>query len=164
MYMNVDGGICGAISWRMFFAYVGLQDVDLNMLPRMDDGPQPAHTLSIMRPTPTREYQIALIESQGPDSRGVRLLRAGLAGLGKTYAPQPAMTKLPSTINHVEGVDTSMCTLADASTPPCGTLAIVHPAATRDYQISLIESQGPNSRAVRLLRAGLGDRANNRIA
>ena len=62
------------------------------------------------------------------------------------------------------GVDTNMCTLVDASTPPCETLAIMHPTTTRDYQISLIESQGPNSRLVWLLRAGLADCANNPIS
>ena len=141
-----------------------MQIVDLNMLPPVDEAPHPGRPLSVMRPKPTRAYQIALIESQGRDSRGVRLLRAGLASLGKTYAPQPAATNLPSTIMNVEGVDPNVRTLVPASAPPCGTLAIVHPAATRDYQISLIEAQGPHSRAVRLLRAGLSDRANNTIS
>ena len=132
--------LCKAINWRMFFAFVGLQGVDLNMPPPVDDRSHPGHTLYFVCPTSTHEYQIALIELQGLESRGVCLLRAGLAQLGKTYAPQPTMTKLPSTIMNVEGVDTNISTLVEASTPPCGTLAIVRPTATRDYQISLIDS------------------------
>lgn len=132
------------------------------MLPPMDDAKPPSHTLSVMCPTATCEYQIVLIQLQGTESRGVHLLRAGLARLVKTYVPQPAsMTKLPSPIINVEGVDTNiMCTLVKASTPSCGTLVIVHPVATRDYQISLIKFQCPISRAIRLLRARLADHAN----
>ena len=84
----------------MFFAFVGLQGVDLNMPPPVDDRPQFGLILYVVRPTPTREYQIALIELQGPESIGVRLLRAGLAQLGKTYAPQPPITKLPSRYHY----------------------------------------------------------------
>jgi hypothetical protein len=54
-------------------------------------------TLRISRSLATREHQIALIESIGPNSRGVNLLHAGLADLAKMTPPQPdpPMVSLP---------------------------------------------------------------------
>ena len=143
----------------MVVPFVLLQGVDLNMLPPLDDSLAPRHTCSVVRPTATRDYQIALIESQGPSSRGVRLLRAGLAGIGKTYVPQLQSTKHACPIMSEEGVHSNLGSIVKDSSPP-ETLTTVHPVGTREHQMSLIESQGPNSRALRLLRAGLADRAN----
>ena len=42
--------LCKAINWRMFFAFVGLQSVDLNMLTPVDDAPHPSHTLYVVAP------------------------------------------------------------------------------------------------------------------
>ena len=41
------------------------------------------------------------------DSRGVPLLRAGLAGLGKNFVPQPDMTKFVCPFISMEGVDSN---------------------------------------------------------
>ena len=59
------------------------------MLPLMDNVAPPGHTLFVMRPTATCEYEIALIELQGTESGGVRLLRAGLARLGRFMSLNP---------------------------------------------------------------------------
>lgn len=118
------------------------------MLPPLYDSKCPCHTLSIMHPTATCEYQIAIIESQGLNSRGVRLLRVGLARLGKTYVPQLGMTKLACPFINAECVGSNMCSLVEDSTSPCETLPHRAPTTTCRYQISLIESQGPTSRVV----------------
>jgi hypothetical protein len=59
------------------------QGVDLNMNP--------------LRPLAIREHQIALIQSRGPNSRGVNLLHAGLADLANLTPtePGPQMVSLP---------------------------------------------------------------------
>ena len=49
------------------------------------------------RPIAIHEYQIAPIESRGPNSRGVSLLHVDLANLAKTFIFQPSwpMVNLP---------------------------------------------------------------------
>lgn len=146
------------VNWECFSSVI-LQGVDLNKLPPVDDSSAPGHTFTVMRPTPTREYQIALIELQGPNSRGVRLLRAGLAAIGKTYEPSCQSTKHACSVTAVNGVDSNMGNIVGDSPRPRAAMRTAHPAPTREYQISLIEAQAPNSRAMRLLRAGLPDYA-----
>lgn len=123
-----------------------MQGVDLNMEPAVEESAPPSDTLPIVRSTSTREYQISLIESRGPNSRAVQMLRAGLASIGKTYDPQPVTTTVPTIVLNAQVADVNM-------TPP-------RPLATREHQIALIESRGPNSRGVHLLQAGLADLAN----
>jgi hypothetical protein len=67
------------------------------MVPQVKDSAPPFDTLPIVRLTTSREHQIALIKSRGPNSRGVNLLHAGLADLGKTAPLQPGqpMVNLP---------------------------------------------------------------------
>ena len=156
MYMNVF-----VVNWGVVVSSVILQGVDLNKLPPVDDSSAPGHTSTVMCPTATRDYQIALIEMQGPNSRGVRLLRVGLAAIGKTYESSCQSTNNACSITAVNGVDSNTCNIVEDSTLPRATMRTAHPAATREYQIFLIEAQGPNSRALRLLRAGLPDYVRN---
>jgi hypothetical protein len=127
--------------------FVTVQGVDLNMEPALEDFAPPAcDTLSIVRATSSRDYQISLLESRGPNSRGVHMLRAGLASIGKSYDPQPITSTVQA--NHTlnaQGADLNMTPL--------------RPLATRERQIAIIESRGPNSRGVALLHAGLADLA-----
>ena len=51
-----------------------MQGVDLNMVPPVEDLVPPCDTLPIVRSTATCDYQISLIESKGPHSRGVHML------------------------------------------------------------------------------------------
>ena len=51
--------------------FVTVQGVDLNMEPAVEDSAPPCNTLPIVPSTTTRDYQISLIESRGPNSRGV---------------------------------------------------------------------------------------------
>ena len=74
------------------------------------------------------------------------MLRAGLASIGKTYDPQPVTTTVPTIPLNAQVADVNM-------TPP-------QLLSTREHQIALIESRGPNSRGVNLLHAGLADLAN----
>ena len=136
-----------------------MQGVDLNMAPPVEDSAPPCDTLPIMRSTATRDYQISLIESRGPNSRGVHMLRAGLAGIGKTYVPQPVTTTVSTPLLNAEGADLNMSPPLDNSTPPSFAIRIPRPLATREHQIAIIESRGPNSRGVNLLHAGLADLA-----
>ena len=119
-----------------------MQNVDLNMVPQVEESAPPVDTLPIMRPTSTREYQISLIESRGPNSRGVQMLRAAMADIGKTYVPPLVTTGDTTPLGN-----------------PTETLRIPRPLATREQQIAFIESRGPNSRGVQLLHAGLADLA-----
>lgn len=151
--------LCKSINWGVVVSSVILQGVDLNKLPPLDDSSAPGHPSTVRRPTATRAYQIALIEIQGPGSRGVRLLRAGLAACGKTSDSSCHSTNHARSRLNVEGVDSNVCAVEDST--PRATMQTVYPAPTREYQISLIEAQGPHSRALRLLRAGLPDYANN---
>jgi hypothetical protein len=73
------------------------------------------------------------------------MLRAGLASIGKTYDPQPITSPVPAVIMNAQGADLNMKPL--------------RPLATREHQIAIIESRGPNSRGVNLLHAGLADLA-----
>ena len=151
MYVNVIVVNSGVVVSSVMF-----QGVDLNKLPHVDDSSTPGQTSTVMRPTATHDVQIAIIEMQGPNSRGVRLLRAGLAAIGKTYESICQSTKHASSITGVNnGVDSDMCNMVEDSTPNRATMRTAHPAPTREYQISLIEAQGPNSRALRLMRAGM---------
>ena len=56
---------------------------DLNMVPPVEDSAPPSDTLHFVRSTATRDYQISLIESRGPNSRGVHMLRVGLVCIAK---------------------------------------------------------------------------------
>ena len=113
-----------------------MQGVDLNVEPPVEDFAPPRDTLPIVRSTSTRDYQISLIEARGPNSRGARMPRVGLASIGKPYDPQPLTTTVPTIILK----------------PP-------RPLATREQQIAIIEARGPNSRGIQLLHAGLADLA-----
>ena len=117
-----------------------MQGVDLNMEPAVEDFACPCDTLPSVRSTSSRDYQISLIESRGPNSRGVHMLRAGLASIGKTYDPQPITSPVPAVIMNAQGADLNMKPL--------------RPLATREHQIAIIESRGVN-----LLHAGLADLA-----
>ena len=134
---------CKSINWRNACPFVTVQGVDLNVEPPVEEFAPPSDTLPIVRSTSTRDYQISLIESRGPNSRGVHMLRAGLASIGKTYDPQPFTTTVPTIPLNAQCVDPNMTPL--------------RPLATREYQIVVIESRGPNSRGVSLLHAGLAD-------
>ena len=65
--------------------------------PPPDGSTPPNETLRILCPLATREYQIAHIESRGPNSRGVSLLRVGLANVAKIPPLEPSqpMVNLP---------------------------------------------------------------------
>jgi hypothetical protein len=62
------------------------------MVPQVEESAPPVDKLPIMHLTNTRDYQISLIESRGPNSRGVHMLRAALADIGKTYVPRVVTT------------------------------------------------------------------------
>ena len=141
----------------MLVPFVTVQNVDLNMIAQVEESAPPIDTLSIVCPTTTRDYQISLIESRGPNSRGVQLLRAGLAGIGKTYVSQAVVPILPSTPLNAQDGTLNMNPPLDKSTSPSDHTRIPRPLATREQQIALIESRGPNSRGVRMLHAGLAD-------
>jgi hypothetical protein len=85
-----------------------VQGVDLNMVTPVEDSAPPCDTLPIVHSTATRDYQISLIESRGPNSRGVHMLRAGLACIGKTYVPQPITTTVSTPLLNEQGVDLNM--------------------------------------------------------
>lgn len=110
--------------------------------PPLDDSAPPCHILSIMCLIATRKYQILIIKLQGPDSKGVCLLHAGLVGFGKIFVPQPNRIKLVCPLTNVEDVDSNMCSLMEDSTPPCEILPIVHPSATR---VSKFHSSNPKA-------------------
>ena len=124
-----------------------MQGVDLNMEPAVEESALPSDMVPIVCAPSTRDYQIALIESRGPNSGGVRMLRAGLANIGKTYDPQTITTTVPRIQLKSQVDDLNMSHLRHLP--------------TREYQIALIESRGPYSRGVRLLHAGLADLGKN---
>ena len=106
------------------------------------------------------DYQISLIESRGPNSRGVHMLRVGLACIsGKTYVPQPVTTTILTPLLNEQGVDLKMPPPLDNSIPSSIVSRNPRPLATCEHQIALIESRGPNSRGANLLHAGLADLA-----
>ena len=136
---------CKLVSQINACHFVTVQGVDLNMEPAVEDCASPCETLPVLRSISTRDHQISLIESRGPNSRGVHMLRAGLASIGITYDPQPITTTVPTILLNAQGADFNM--------KPLG------PPATCEHQIELNESRGPNSRGVKLLHAGLADLA-----
>ena len=135
--------VCKLVSQRNACHFVTVQGVDLNMEPALEDCASPCETFPVMRSISTRDHQISPIESRGPNSRGVHMLRAGLASIGRTYDPQSITTTVPTILLNAQG--------ADFNTKP------LRPPASRHHQIGLIESRGPNSRGVNLLHAGLAD-------
>lgn len=132
---------------EMHCPIVTMQVVDLNMEPAVEDSAPLCDTMSIVRSTSTRDYQMVLIEARGPNSRGVQMLRAGLESIGKSYDPQLVTTTVPTLICNAQGADQSMTPL--------------RPLATREQQIAMIEARGPNSRGVQILHAGLADISKN---
>ena len=132
---------------EMHCPIVNMQVVDLNIEPGVEDSAPLCDTMSIVRSTSTCDYQMAHIEARGPNSRGVQMLRAGLASIGKSYDPQLVTSTVPTLICNAQGADQSMTPL--------------RPLATREQQIAMIEARGPNSRAVQILHAGLADIAKN---
>jgi hypothetical protein len=148
MSVYVCMNVCKLVSQRNACHFVTVQGVDLNMEPAVEDCASPCETLPVMRSISTRDHQISLIESRGPNSRGVHMLRAGLASIGKTYDPQSITTTVPTSLLNAQGADFNMNPL--------------RPPASRDHQIELIESRGPNSRGVNLLHAGLADLASRK--
>ena len=62
------------VNWRNACPFVTVQGIDLNMKPAVEDFASPCDTLSIVCSTSTRDYQIYLIESRVPNSRGVHML------------------------------------------------------------------------------------------
>ena len=148
--MNMHGCICqyqwNVVNWPNACPVVTVQNVDLNMIPQVEESAPPIEMVSIGRPTTTHDYQISLIESRGPNSRGVHMLRAGLAGIGKSYVPQAVATTVPPfPLFNAQGADLHMTGPLDSSTPPSETKRIPRPLATHEHQIALIESRGPNS-------------------
>ena len=143
MYESIWLIKCKSVNRRNAYLFVTVQGVDLNVEPPMEEFAPPCDTLPIVRSTSTRDYQISLIESRGLNSRGVHMLRAGLASIGKTYDPQPITTTVPTIPLNAHCDDPNMTHL--------------RPLATREHQIALIESRGPNSRGVNLLHARLAD-------
>lgn len=134
------------VSRRNACHVVTVQGVDLNMEPAVEDFAPPSDTLRIVRSTSTRDHEMSIIESRGPNSRGVHMLRAGLASIGPSYDPQPIATTVPTILLNAQGADLDMTPL--------------RPLANREHQTSLIESRGANSRGVNLLHVGLADLAN----
>ena len=134
---------CKSVNQRNACPLVTVQGVDLNVEPPVEDQTPPCDTLPIVRSNSSRDYQISLIEARGPNSRGVQMLRAGLASIGKPYDPHLIMSRVPTIPLNAQCVDPNVTPL--------------RPLATREHQIALIESRGPNSRAVSLLHAGLAD-------
>jgi hypothetical protein len=140
--------VCKLVSQRNVCHFVTVQGVDLNMEPAVEDCATPCETFPVMRSISTRDHQISLIESRGPNSRGVHMLRAGLASIGKTYVPQSMTTTVPTILLNAQGAEFNMNPL--------------RPPYSREHQIELIESRGPNSRGVNLLHAGLADLASRK--
>lgn len=126
---------------------VTMQVVDLNMEPAVEESTPLRDTMSIVRSTSTRDYQMALIEARGPNSRAVQMLRAGLGSIGKSYDPELVTTTVPTLLYDAQGAEQSMTPL--------------RPLATREQQIAMVEARGPNSRGVQILHAALADIAKN---
>jgi hypothetical protein len=135
--------VCELVSQRNACHFVAVQGVDLNMEPAVEDCASPCETLPVMHSTSTRDHQISHIESRGPNSSGVHMLRAGLAGIGKIYDPQCMTTTVPMILLNAQGAEFNMNQ--------------VRPPSSREHQIELIESRGPKSSGVNLLHAGLAD-------
>jgi hypothetical protein len=148
MSVYVCMNLCKLVSQRNACHFVTVQGVDLNMEPAAEDCTSPCETLPGMRSSSTRDHQISLIESRGPNSRGVHMLRAGLASIGKTYDPLSITTTVPTSLLNAQGANFNMNPL--------------RPSAGRDHQIELIETRGPNSRGVNLLHAELADLASRK--
>ena len=81
------------------------------MEPPVEDFATPCDMSPIMRSTSTRDYQISLIESRGPNSRGVHMLCAGLTSIGKTYDPLTITATIPMNFLNAHGVDFDMTPL-----------------------------------------------------
>ena len=143
MSVYVRMNVCKSVSQSNACHLVTVQGVDLNMEPAVEDCASPCGTWPVMRSISTRDHQISLIESSGQNSRGVDMLRAGLASIGKTYDPQSITTTAPTILVNAQGVGFNMNPL--------------RPPSSREHQIELIESRGPYSRGVNLLHAGLAD-------
>jgi hypothetical protein len=138
MSVYVRMNVCESVSQSNTCHLVTVQGVDLNMEPAVEDCASPCETLPVMRSISTRDHQISLIESSGHNSRGVHMLRAGLASIGKTYDPQSITTIVPTILLNAQGAEFNMNPL--------------RPPSSREHQIELIESRGVN-----LLHAGLAD-------
>jgi hypothetical protein len=115
------------------------------MVPPVEDSTPPSATLPIVRPMSRRDYQISLIEARGPNSRGVQLLRAGLAAIGKTYVLVSVMTPIASPLLNAQGAGLNMSPPLHGSTLPSKTSRVTRPLATREHKIMHTESRGPNS-------------------
>ena len=87
------------------------------------------------------------------------MLRAGLAYIGKTYVPRPVTTTVPTPLLNEQGVDLNTSPQLDNSTPSNIISCIPRPLATREHQIALIESRGPNLLGVNILHVGLANLA-----
>lgn len=146
MSVYVRMNVCKSVSQSNACHLVTVQGVDLNMEPAVEDFAPPSDTLRIVRSTSTRDHEMSVIESRGPNSRGVHMLRAGLASIGPSYDPQPIATTVPTIFLNAQGADLDMTPL--------------RPLANREHQTSHIESRGANSRGVNLLHVGLADLAN----
>jgi hypothetical protein len=85
------------------------------------------------------------VEDCATPSETLPVMRAGLASIGKTYVPQSMTTTVPTILLNAQGAEFNMNPL--------------RPPYSREHQIELIESRGPNSRGVNLLHAGLADLA-----
>ena len=148
MSVYVCMNVCKLVSQSNACHIVTVQGVDLNMEPAVEDCAHPCETLHVMRSISTRDHQISLIESRGPNSRGVHMLRAGLASIGKIYDPHSITTTVPTILLNAQGAEFNKNPL--------------RPPASREHQLELIESRGPNSRGVNLLHAGLADLGSRR--
>ena len=117
------------------------------MVPTVEESAPQCETMPVERMT-SRDYQISLIEA-----RGVQMLRAGLLNLDKNYVPPLVTTTVQNRKLNAHGAELNEAKQLDGST------RITRPCATRESQIALIESAGPKSRGVSLLRVGMADKA-----
>lgn len=155
MYMDSQWNL---VNWTNACPYVTMQGDDLNMVPTVEESAPQCEMLPVERMT-SRDYQISLIEARGPNSRGLQMLRVGLLSLDKNYVPPSVTTTVQNRNFNAQGAELNEANQLDGSTTPKGSLRIAHPLATRESQIALIESAGPNSRGVRLLRVGMAEKA-----
>lgn len=139
--------------------YVIMQGVDLNTVPTVE-APSPKCAMLPIERYSSRDYQISLIEARGPHSRGVQMLRAGLPGYDKTYGLQPVTAAVHTHPLNAQGLELHEANQLDASTTLKGSISIARPLATREYQLAVPNTTGPNARGVAVRRAGLADVAN----
>jgi hypothetical protein len=109
MYMDIQ---CNLANWTTACPRVIMQEVDLNVVPTVEESAPQSETRAVERMT-SRDYQISLIEARGPNSRGVQMLRAaglsrdGVADKAKSQPPEPVQASVSLPVNAMPHIRNS---------------------------------------------------------